>query len=170
MTTFVSVGNGTQPFDRLLQAVSGISAQLPQPVIVQHGSTPFSGKGCQSKTFVEMNEFGRLIEMSELLILHAGAGSVINAVRAGKVPVVVPRMAARGEILDDHQLGFARAMAAAGRVVLVEEPEELLPAVAEALARQKAGRPAVGEPRMIALVREAIRTHADRLGKREEPI
>lgn len=168
MTTFVSIGNGTQPFNRLLGAVSKIAGILPQPVVVQHGNTPFSSTGCVPKAFVEMSEFGRLIESSELLILHAGAGSVIHAVRAGKVPVVMPRRAASGEIVDDHQAGFARALAASGKVVLVEEPDGLLAAVEEALVRQKTARFTGAEPRMIGLLRETLSRYAERLAKRKD--
>ena len=31
MSTFVSVGNATQPFTRLLDAVCALAGQLPQP-------------------------------------------------------------------------------------------------------------------------------------------
>jgi hypothetical protein len=36
MSTFVSVGNATQSFSRLLDAVIDIAPTLPQPVIFQY--------------------------------------------------------------------------------------------------------------------------------------
>src|SRR4051794_18675758 len=104
VSTYVSVGNATQPFPRLLDAVIKIAYRLPQPVIVQHGSTPFTSTHCIASPFVQMGEFERLIEQAELLILHAGAGSVIHAARAGKVPVVMPRRVQFAELVDDHQI------------------------------------------------------------------
>ena len=93
---------------------------LPQPVFVQSGSTPFDAAGCEVAPFLAMSEFERRVAQSTLLIMHAGAGSVITAVRAGKVPVVMPRRARFGEHVDDHQVEFARELAAAGRIVVAE--------------------------------------------------
>ncbi len=39
-----------------------------------------------------------------VVITHAGVGSVLTALQAGRLPVVVPRRAVEGEIADDHQL------------------------------------------------------------------
>ena len=41
MSTFVTIGNGTQSFHRLLEAVREVIDDLPQPVVIQTGRTPF---------------------------------------------------------------------------------------------------------------------------------
>jgi UDP-N-acetylglucosamine transferase subunit ALG13 len=69
--------------------------------------------------------------------MHAGAGSIMHAVEAGKVPVVMPRRAAFGEHVNDHQVEFAQALAEAGKVVMANTPDDLARAVEEAMARQK---------------------------------
>lgn len=84
-----------------------------------------------------MAEFETLISSAELLILHAGAGSVIHAVRAGKVPVLMPRRAQFGELIDDHQTEFARALEASGRVIVINDPSQLGKAVQRALEVQR---------------------------------
>lgn len=166
MTTFVSVGNATQPFHRLIAAVSRIASTLPQPVVVQHGNTPWPGvTGCNAKPFVEMGEFERLVMQAELLILHAGAGSVIHALRAGKIPVVMPRLEKYGEVVDDHQRELSHALAEAGKIIVAEEPDDLPRAVAEAMKRQKQNQPMVAESPMAVLVREKLRQYAEALNK-----
>lgn len=165
MTTFVSVGNGTQPFSRLLDAVLSFVPQLPQPVIVQHGNSPFKGTGCIPLPFIEMGEFIEYVEKAQLLILHAGAGSVIHAIQAGKIPVVMPRRAKYGEIVDDHQLRFARALAEMGKVVMVEEPVDLKDAVTNALRRQEMALPANEAPRMAGLIGAVLREYAEGSGR-----
>ena len=137
MSTFVSVGNATQPFDRLLKAVCAIVAHLPSPVIIQTGCADCACGGASSRKFVAMDEFERLIDEASLAVMHAGAGSVIHAVRAGKVPVVMPRRSKYGEHVDDHQIEFARQLAQVGLVVVAEEPEGLHAAVLAALERQR---------------------------------
>jgi UDP-N-acetylglucosamine transferase subunit ALG13 len=84
-----------------------------------------------------MDEFIEHIRDADLLIMHAGAGAIMHAVEAGKVPVVMPRRAAFGEHVNDHQVEFAQALAEAGKVVMVNTPEDLAHAVKEAMARQK---------------------------------
>lgn len=165
VTTFVSVGNATQSFSRLIDAVLKVASQLPQPVIVQHGNTIFQGVGCVAQPFLEMEEFGQFVVQAELLILHAGAGSVIHAIQAGKIPVVMPRLAKYDEIIDDHQLEFARALAEMGKVVLAEKPEDLTHAVAEALRRQRVTRASNETPRMVGLIDGVLREYARGLGR-----
>lgn len=160
--TFVSVGNATQSFGRLLDGVAAIAHELPQPVFVQSGSTPYHADGCEGAPFLAMSEFENRVARSTLLIMHAGAGSMITAVRAGKVPVVMPRRACHGEHVDDHQVEFARELLQAGRIVVAEEPVDLLSAVHEALARQgntqRAGQP----PAMVGMIADVLRDYANR--------
>lgn len=132
VSTFVSVGNATQPFDRLLDAVCHVAPELPYPIVVQHGHTAFACPGCESHAFLGMHAFEAFMISADVLILHAGAGSVINAIQAGRVPVVVPRRAALGEHVNDHQLEFARQLAIDERILLVEDVEDLGSAVTRA--------------------------------------
>jgi UDP-N-acetylglucosamine transferase subunit ALG13 len=110
-----------------------------------------------------MEAFSNCIERADLLILHGGAGSVIQALLAGRKPVVVPRLSRFGEHVNDHQLGFSTVLAREGWVFLVEDTSLLTEtvgnAVSWALDRKRAGaadarrRP---EPRMVALVRDVL--------------
>lgn len=164
MSTFVSLGNAHQPFRRLLDEVARIAPQLPQPVLVQYGHTVFDSPACQTTAFMDMEVFVQHVQQAELLILHAGAGSVIHAVQAGKVPVVMPRRVALGEHVNDHQLQFARMLAENKKIVLAEDPSSLLVAAQEALRRQRSGTaesavPAEGS-HMLKLVSDAIQAHA----------
>lgn len=137
LSTFVSIGNALQPFTRLLEGVRRIAAHLPQPVVIQHGHTDFQDGTCQPIPFVGMDEFTRYIRDADLLIMHAGAGSVIHAVAAGKIPVIMPRRAVLGEHVNDHQAEFARALAETGKAVVADSPEDLLRACQEAMTRQQ---------------------------------
>jgi UDP-N-acetylglucosamine transferase subunit ALG13 len=134
LSTFVTVGNATQPFDRLLRAVADVSGDLPHPIVVQRGRSTVSHEDWKYVDFFPMDEFEKLIDHSSLLIMHAGAGSVINAVRAGRLPIVMPRRAAYGEHVDDHQLEFAIALESTNYVLIARDSGELRSAVPNALA------------------------------------
>jgi UDP-N-acetylglucosamine transferase subunit ALG13 len=58
-------------------------------------------------------------------VTHAGVGSVIVALSAGKRPVVVPRRRSLGEAVDDHQLQLGRRFAEVGLVTMVEREADL---------------------------------------------
>lgn len=159
MTTFVSVGNTTQPFTRLLQAVCDNIASLPGPVFIQFGTASnLIPDNCEGAAFVKMDEFFKRVAEADLVILHGGAGSVIHALRAGKLPVVMPRLAANGEHLDDHQLEFVRELESKGRVVVCHSSSELPMVAAEALHRQGAGiRDSSEPPKLLYIVQESLR-------------
>lgn len=164
MTTFVSVGNATQPFNRLIESVIENYAELPQPVVIQHGNTPLANiEKCVAKPFLGMNEFSSQLKQAELLILHGGAGSVIHAIKAGKIPVIMPRRAQYGEHVDDHQLEFSRALAEAGKVVLAEEPEDLMRSVEKSLEMQATNTSIDSEPPLVGLISEVLRRYAEGL-------
>jgi UDP-N-acetylglucosamine transferase subunit ALG13 len=162
VSTFVTVGNARQPFARMLRAVVVIADDLPGPLFVQSGATPFHDSRFEIEPFLSIAEFERRVAQSELVITHAGAGSVITAVRAGKVPVVVPRLAVEGEHVDDHQTEFARELARAGRVVAVENVSDILAGVREARARQGKPPEAQRPSSMIGMVADVLRGYADR--------
>ena len=73
---------------------------------------------------------------ARVVVSHAGVGSIMLALMAGRRPVVVPRIAALGEAVDDHQVPLARRLDAAGLVRLVEDPDDLAAAVSESGSRE----------------------------------
>jgi len=135
LSTFITLGNARQPFDRLLRGVAAVDHLLPAPVFVQSGATHCAHPGWTIRDFVEMSEFERLVQQSALVIMQGGAGSIINAVRLGRLPVVMPRRAKYREIVDDHQLEFVEALGSTGRVAVALEPEDLSAAIGRALSR-----------------------------------
>jgi UDP-N-acetylglucosamine transferase subunit ALG13 len=70
------------------------------------------------------------------VVTHAGVGSILSARRAGHLPVVVPRLHALGEHVDDHQAELTRTLEAAGEVVAVWPGEPLAPVIAGAASRR----------------------------------
>jgi UDP-N-acetylglucosamine transferase subunit ALG13 len=129
MSSFISIGNGTQSFARLLDQVRRIAPHLPQPVVVQHGWTPFHDLGIEHFDFTDEAGFRARLEACTVFITHGGGGSVFAAIRAGKKPIVVPRLKRFDEIVDDHQLAFARELEQQGKIVVVHDVHDLLDGV-----------------------------------------
>ena len=127
--TFVSIGNGQQNFYRLLHAVEANIHLLPKPILIQCGHTSFKSMHAEVVQFINMDRFLETMRHAQILILHAGAGSVMNAMRAGKKPIVMPRREIFNEIVNDHQVIFAKRLHQADKVVMVENEDELAKAI-----------------------------------------
>lgn len=120
---FVTVGTNEAPFDRLLRAVADLPAA--EELLVQHGSSSIKPPLATCVDFLPFDEVVDSVRRARTVVTHAGVGSVLVALGAGKRPVVVPRLQRFGEAVDDHQLAFARRFEQAGLVTLVEEPGDL---------------------------------------------
>jgi UDP-N-acetylglucosamine transferase subunit ALG13 len=155
----VTVGNATQGFPRLLDAVDRIAGEGAfggDAILVQSGHTrDFRPRHCRHQAFFPMEEFIALVHEASLVIAHAGAGTLFHVFGAGKIPVVMPRRRQYGEHVDDHQVELVRALSAEGRVVPAYDAADMSGAVGEARRRAVRHR-AASRPRMLALVTEAI--------------
>jgi UDP-N-acetylglucosamine transferase subunit ALG13 len=58
-----------------------------------------------------------------VVVTHAGVGSVLSVLNQGKIPVILPRRAAHGEMIDDHQVEFAELITARSLAVSVDPAE-----------------------------------------------
>lgn len=160
MSTFVTVGNALQPFARLLNEVARLAeaGYLSQPVVVQHGHTPFSSAACTAVPFLELHEFEAEVNKAEVCIIHAGAGSALYALRTGKVPVIMPRMAAHREHIDNHQDELAGTLERAGVAVVARSASDLKHAIERARCMQAERRSHLHatEPKLVGMVRDVL--------------
>jgi UDP-N-acetylglucosamine transferase subunit ALG13 len=156
---FVTVGNATQRFGRLLNAIDGLAGRGlfgNDVVFIQSGNNPrFLPSFCKHESFLSIEEFVRKISEADMVICHAGAGTLLHVLQGGKVPVVVPRRKKYGELVDDHQVELVKALALEGRVIPAYEPEELPAAIAAAFQRNRQTVPPPPS-RMLSLVAQAI--------------
>jgi UDP-N-acetylglucosamine transferase subunit ALG13 len=120
----VSVGTNEARFDRLLLAVDRLA--WDEPLFVQHGPSSVRPGGAECVDYLPFDTLVEKIRQSRVFITHAGVGSLMVALAAGRRPVVVPRRRRYGEAVDDHQVSLARRMEAAGLVTLVDDPAESL--------------------------------------------
>jgi UDP-N-acetylglucosamine transferase subunit ALG13 len=84
----------------------------------------------------------RLLTSAQIVITHGGPATIAEARAAGRIPIVVPRRVAYGEHVDDHQLAYARWLAAVGEVLLVEDVSQLTTTVQRYEYRTRALPPA----------------------------
>jgi len=124
----VTLGTLHFPFDRLLHALEDLPDD--EELIVQCRVPGPLPAWAQSVPDLPFDELAETMRAARVVVCHAGVGSILTALANGKRPVTVPRLARFGEAVDDHQLPFARRLAEAGLITLVEDPAELAGAVA----------------------------------------
>lgn len=110
---FVTVGTHEQQFDRLVKAVDDLKASglINEPVFIQTGYSNYEPTHCGHSQFVPFSEMKTYMRNADVVITHGGPSSFIEAMAAGKVPVVVPRRGDLDEHVNDHQADFVRIVA-----------------------------------------------------------
>ncbi len=163
---FVTVGHAARGFDRLMRAVEDMleAGLLAGEVVVQYGHSRVVPRGCAAVDFMPRDAFDRHVGAASLVLTHGGAGSVGKCLRAGKKPVVVPRRAALGEIVNDHQLELVRELDAQGRIYAALDVADLPTAVQRALECGTTQPPSAGGSTVAALVRDFVDRLADARG------
>ena len=125
MRLFVTVGNATQPFDRLLQLVDEAARGLPIDGVCQHGPSSVRPAGLDCVEMLSRAAFDGELARANRVICHAGVGTLWCALRQGHLPLVLPRRAADHEVMDDHQLDIVDELARTGRVLPIESAAQL---------------------------------------------
>lgn len=139
----VTVGTTDRNFRRLITRLVDI---IPADVDVlwQTGHSDVSGLDIEARKLVPEAELIAAINDADVIVSHAGAGSLAMALRLGRVPVFVPRRASYDEQIDDHQVELAAWAASQGLAVTAEANEVSYADLRAAAGRQVTTRP-VGE-------------------------
>uniref|UniRef100_A0A7S4AM01 UDP-N-acetylglucosamine transferase subunit ALG13 n=1 Tax=Pseudo-nitzschia australis TaxID=44445 RepID=A0A7S4AM01_9STRA len=126
---FVTVG--TTRFDKLVSAATSkvalewMERQGFSSLTVQYGRGEKrrlpSSPALEIQTYDFRPSLTEDMERADLIISHAGAGTVMEALRMKKKLVVVINT----DLMDNHQTELAGAMAARGHLFMVTEPRQL---------------------------------------------
>lgn len=121
-TAVVALGTELWPFRR---AVQRILALLPDAEITwQTGTTEVVHRGRRLRQWLPATELQEAVRRADVVISHAGVGSALTALNAGKIPVLLPRRSEWGEHIDDHQAQAADVLAGKSLAVCAD-PDEL---------------------------------------------
>jgi len=164
--TIVAMVGTKGPFDRLLEALAGYRARHPDASIwVQHGPGSLP-EGLMGAPLIRREELIARMDEADVVVTHAGSGSVRDALTLGHRPVVVPRLERHGEHVNDHQLELVEALG--DRIEGLVDLARLDEAVARAATARGAAR-SDGGAALKAAVRaelEAAAPHRPSLRRR----
>ena len=155
----VTLGTHGQPFTRAIELVANLDTD---ELLIQHGSTPPRPDLVTADwvDYLASEALFASMRRADVVISHAGVGSMITAVRSGKKPVVLPRLGRFGEHVDDHQLQLAERFGQRG-LVLVCTPESRVEVLVD---HAKNSRPAAAPANTGGLRQSVAEAALDGLG------
>lgn len=135
-TALVTIGSEQFPFARGLEAakdaLDGVATSW------QTGNTPADGLGLEGevRAWWPGSELATKAREADVVLTHAGVGSILMVLRTGRCPVVIPRLHSLGEHIDDHQLQLSNTLAERDLVVVAEPGADVGPCIEEASSRR----------------------------------
>ena len=122
---FVTVGSQTG-FDRFVEAVDRWAERHPGVALFcQIGAGHYEPRHMPFVRLLEPQDYLSKVRQCQLMVAHAGTGSILSASEAGKPIIVFPRHGRLKETRNDHQLATARWMTGKQGVYVAWDDHEL---------------------------------------------
>jgi UDP-N-acetylglucosamine transferase subunit ALG13 len=133
----VVVTLGTQEDYSFRALVQRVQSLIPPEaeVLWQTGATDVSDLGIDGRRAIPSAEFEAALADADAIIAHAGVGSALSALAAGRQPILVPRRVERREHVDNHQEQVACELHQRGLAIHAEVDDVDLGLLYEASAR-----------------------------------
>ena len=154
---FVTVGTQL-PFDRMIRIIDEwAESQRRTDILAQIGPSNNPPSRIEWVRHLPPREFRSKFRESEMVIAHAGMGSILTAMELGKPLIIMPRRADLGEHRNDHQIATARRFLEIENITVTFTDEELrdsLHRLTRVMSAQRISRYASGQ--LVATVRKFI--------------
>jgi UDP-N-acetylglucosamine transferase subunit ALG13 len=122
---FVTVGTQLG-FDRMIEAFDEWAAANPAAgAFAQVGPGDYRPRHVEYSAFVSPAECRERMVAADVIVAHAGMGTILSALELGKPVIVMPRHAALGEHRNDHQIATADRFGELDGVTVAADAEEL---------------------------------------------
>lgn len=123
----VLLGTQNNDFHRLLDEIEkNIQiGNIKQEVIVQAGFTKYKSNNMKIFNIIPKEKLETLTKKADLIISHAGIGSIEMALENNKKVITVPRLKKYKEHVNDHQKDIEQEFNKKGYVIGIEDVSEL---------------------------------------------
>lgn len=130
---FVTIGMQLG-FDRLIEAMDRLAPDLNIPITAQIGKGIYQPQNMSVRRNIAPGEFEDLVQYAQLVVSHAGIGTVLTAQRFQTPIVLFPRRAELGEHRNDHQLATVRQLRGRDGITIADTETDLAKAIIKTLA------------------------------------
>ena len=138
---YATVGKMPLGFDRLIKAVDSLAAVINEDIFIQTGSSGFTPVNAAYKDFLTFPEAEAMQAKADVIISHAGIGTIIGALHSGTPIIIMPRREKLGEHFNDHQMEIAEAVLGRPGVEVIYDAAELEIALKRLLGKKGKFRP-----------------------------
>ncbi|MEE9330715.1 MAG: glycosyltransferase [Methylophilaceae bacterium] len=115
------------PFDRLVMRVDEWAKNNSvNDIFAQIGDTSHVPENINYAPYLTPSEAEEMFQKSEVIVSHAGMGSVLNALKYKKPIIAMPRLASKGEHRNEHQLATAKWISDIDGITIAWDEDELL--------------------------------------------
>lgn len=122
MRIFIMFGTQDKRFDRLMNAVLSSSFVNEHEVYMQLGYTVGDfGNTIHYQQYYTEEELLKQIKLADIVITHAGVGSIVAALKLDKPTIVVPRLGKYKEQNNDHQVQIMNRYKENGYIIALED-------------------------------------------------
>lgn len=146
-------------FDRLVAAVDAWAGRQPAiDVFAQIGPSSYQPRTLRYARALSPAEFNANVAAADIIVAHAGMGSVLTALELGKSLVLMPRRGDLQETRNDHQIATAKWLSQRPGIFIAMDEGELEPALTAALAasRGSATISPYASPSLISAIRDFV--------------
>lgn len=123
----VTLGTQDKSFIRLLDEINRLIEKkvIKEKVIVQAGYTKYESENMEIFDYIAPEEMNKYVKKCDLLITHAGVGSILSGLNNNKKVIAVPRLCKYKEHTNDHQVEIAREFTKKGYIISVNKITDL---------------------------------------------
>lgn len=126
MKIFATVGTQGH-FDRLICALDNwVVGKSDVSVIAQIGKGARRPKNINFFETIEQSMFFNFVKDADVVVSHAGMGTIITAIELEKKIVVMPRLFKNAEHRNDHQVDTARHLSEKANIVVAYDESQLV--------------------------------------------
>lgn len=126
VSVFATVGTDHHQFDRLSDWIDAAAERVDGVDIFMQAGTSRPPAIARSEPFMSYEDVMEMMSGADIIVCHGGPATIVEARAAGRLPIVVPREPQYDEIVDGHQVRFARWMAEREQVRLATTRDEFL--------------------------------------------
>lgn len=124
---YITLGSQKFQFNRLLRYVDELIEQkaIEADVFAQIGFSDYLPKNYKYKDFLARADFMIMMNKADVVITHGGTGAIVNALKAGKKVIAVPRKKSFHEHVDDHQEQIVNSFVMQNTILGASNKQEL---------------------------------------------
>jgi UDP-N-acetylglucosamine transferase subunit ALG13 len=149
---FVTIGT-QEPFDRLIKAMDDISLKMGVKVIAQVSSrSKLKVENMEVLDFISPTDFDRLFNEADLIVAHAGMGTIISALVNKKPLIVLAREKKLMEHRSDHQIATAKHFEDLGLLDVAWDTDDLESKIYKFINNQIKIKPTIGSYASLSLI------------------